>query len=139
MRIKRHNAICNYLTRPLEEKGYTVHQELFLRLPDWRTLKLDIVGYSVDHLINTQILNDQFQLDDTLANKVEKYELLRPQLEPLRPNGVFSSLTLNWRNAFSRELAKFFMSFHLFRRLKLVSWRPKPSYEQRASGELSRI
>lgn len=106
-RITRHNAVCNYVARSLEHKGYFVNKEPIFRMPDGRKLNPDLVTYATDHslVIDAQIINDQFPLKVAHEAKIDKYEVLRPQLQPLRPNGVFfTTFTMNWRGAISQEI-----------------------------------
>lgn len=59
----------------------------------------------------------QSRVDNYIFIKVNKYEIVRPQLQPLRPNGVSSLLflTYNWRGALSKDSAKFLLAFHILR------------------------
>lgn len=117
LRVRRHNDICSYVKRSLEQKGLTVHFEPQFKYNDL-VLKPDLVAYSNNNvfILDIQIINDQFNLRVAHMNKVTKYEVLRPQLDPLRPGGaVFMSLTVNWRGVFSVESFRLLTACHLLR------------------------
>lgn len=106
LRIKRHNAICKHIARSHEQKGYLVNEEPIFRMTDGRKLKPDIVAYNNDHsmIIDSQIINNQFPLTEAHRAKVEKYNVLIPQLQPLRPSGTLvTSFTMNWLGAIAVE------------------------------------
>lgn len=62
LRINRHDQLCNYLSRSLLQRGYSVQQEPVLESPDGSKLKPDLVASSTNHtvLIDFQVVNDQF-------------------------------------------------------------------------------
>lgn len=73
-------------------------------------MKPDLVVYNNSNTFNIdlQVINDQYSLDRARENKVGKYSVLNPQLDPLRPKGaIFTSLTTNWRGMIAPKV------FHL--------------------------
>lgn len=106
LRIRRHDNLCNYIARNLDNKGYSCHLEERHTLPSGQVLKPDITAYSENDIliIDAQVINDQFPLQEAHENKIKKYEPLKQQLTPLRPDGVkLTSLTLNWRGSISKD------------------------------------
>lgn len=92
--IKHRNALSNYLARSLEQRGHSVHREPLFRAPNGRRLKTDLVTYCADHTLDSQVINDPFSFTEAHQQKINKYGVLRPQLQDLHLNGVyFSSLT----------------------------------------------
>lgn len=117
LRIRRHDDVCLYVIRSLQQKGFSVQSEP--RFPyNHSFLKPDIVAYNSSNvfIIDFQVINDQFNLDLAHCNKVEKYSVLRPQLDPLRPNGsIFTSITVNWRGLVSPKSFASVTGSHLLR------------------------
>lgn len=107
-RIARHDAILRLLTREFDNRGFSCFIEPVYRVPAG-TFKPDLVAYSSSQVVvvDVQIINDQFNLEEAHFTKVAKYDsVLRDLLEPQRPLGVsFSSLTLNWRGCVSLNSA----------------------------------
>lgn len=116
--IKRHNALSNYLARSFEQRGYSVHREPLLRAPNGRRLKSDLLTYCADTtlVVDSQVNNDPFSFTEAHHQKINKYEVLRPQLQDLRPNSVyFSSWTFSWRALMCLDSVKFLSGFHILR------------------------
>ncbi len=102
-RIKRHDAISNYLCRSAAQRGFTPHVEEKFQTPSGN-LKPDLGLYREDRVVvvDTQVINDQFPLQLAHKNKVDKYDApLRPLLFGLRAKGpYFTSFTISWRTTF---------------------------------------
>lgn len=83
----------------LEKQGVACKQRANISAARRRRKKLmpDMVAYTAYNSLMTdaQIINDQFPLRVTHDAKMNKNEILRPRLQPLRPNGVFS-VVLPW-------------------------------------------
>lgn len=127
LRIKRHNALVHYLIRSLNNRGFSTHLEPSFKINE-ATLKPDIVAYSPDKVfvIDAQVINDQYNLDEAHENKINKCLPLVPQLDRLRSGGcMVSSLTINWRGCFSPGSCKDLLAWRLInkRDLKILSLR----------------
>lgn len=99
-RINRHNSLVQYLNRTRTARNYTVHVEPSFTIDNSTKFNLDLVIYSPDRviLVDLQVVNDQFPLQTAHPNMIQKYEVLRQQLQGLRSGGFHgSTLTLNWR------------------------------------------
>lgn len=127
-RIQRHNAVVNYLSRSLAQRGYTVHKEPVHEVAAG-VFKPDLVAYSPQQVIviDAQVVNDQLHLDQVHRTKALKYEsALRASLQPLRPRGVlFTTCTTNWRGVFSAASANDLLTFGAINKkdLRVVSTR----------------
>lgn len=72
--------------------------------------------YCADHTLDSQVINDPFSFTEAHQQKINKYGVLRPQLQDLRLNGVyFSSLTFSWHGLMCLDSAKFLSGFHILR------------------------
>jgi len=127
LRIQRHDKLVKYIARSLDQRGKTVHIE-----PKFDTregvYKPDLVVYdaNVTTVLDIQIINDQFPLEEAHENKVKKYkEALKSQLEGLRGETRFTSFTINWRGAISKSSANQLVGWHLLgkRDLKILTVR----------------
>lgn len=75
-------------------------------------LKPDLAIYEQSHVsvVDIQIINNQFPLNTTHSNKID-----RPLLDSLRPEPVtISSLTLNWRGSIATDSINDLVSTRLF-------------------------
>lgn len=87
-RVKRHDAIVNYVHRVVQDRGMSVHKELQFRVGE-STLKPDLVVYNQDRVVvDVQIVNDQFPLEPAYCNKIKKYLPFNDQLAGLQPGGA---------------------------------------------------
>lgn len=88
-RIKRHNAIVHYIQRISQDRGFTVHKEKQFIINN-STLKPDLILYSDDRIdsLVVQIINDKFSPRQAHVTKKEKCEVLKDQLDGLRPGGI---------------------------------------------------
>lgn len=118
LRIKRHNSLVQYLNRTLTSRNNTVHVEPIFTV-DNNKLKPDLVIYNFERvvLVDVQIINDQFPLQTAHLNKIKKYEVLKSQLQDLRPGGLFcTTLTVNWRGVIAERSFRDLMALGLLRR-----------------------
>lgn len=99
-RLTRHNGLTKYFRKLCHGRGKTVHYEPVFETTDKCKLKPDLVIYEESGItvVDVQIINDQFPLNDAHQNKIDKYNPPIPLLDGLRPSPVkLTSLTLNWR------------------------------------------
>lgn len=91
LRVRRHDDLCSYVRRSLEQRNFTVHSEPKFHLPDDKTLKPDPIAYSTNNIfcLDLQVINNQYSLQKAHENKVKKYRVLKPQIDPFRGKGVF--------------------------------------------------
>lgn len=115
-RIKRHDAVVKLVARELDNKQFSVFAERLYQTPVG-ALKPDIVAFREDKIVvvDVQVINDQFNLEEAHFNKVSKYDApLRDILAPQRSgNIVFTSLILNWRGCISRNSVDSLLNNHL--------------------------
>lgn len=126
-RIKRNDAIVNYVQKIVQDRGITDHKEPHFKI-DNSTLKPDLVLYTTDrvHALDIQIVNDQFSLQQAHTNKCNKYRQLHSQLNGLRPGGFrCDTLTLNWRDVVAEASYKELTAFQILRKgdFKIISTR----------------
>lgn len=84
VRIKRHDALVNYVQKVAQERGLTVHKEPKFKVGN-NVLKPDLVVYSVDRVVvaDVQVVSEQYPLSRAHQNKVDKYRPLQDQLTGL--------------------------------------------------------
>ncbi|KAF8793396.1 Retrovirus-related Pol polyprotein type-2 like protein [Argiope bruennichi] len=111
LRIKRHKAISNYISRSLQQKGFQVAEEPIYLLPAG-TLKPDLVANKKDTVLvlDAQIVGDGVELDSAHTTKCLKYNIkLLEQAVKVQTDAqkvIFSSITLNWRGIWSPKSAQ---------------------------------
>ncbi|KAF8789294.1 Retrovirus-related Pol polyprotein type-2 like protein [Argiope bruennichi] len=101
-RIKRHNAISNYISRSLQQKGFQVTEDIIFPLPAG-TLKPDLVTNKNNTalLLDAQIVGDGVELDSSHTAKCARYNI--KSIEPAvkvqtdAQKVIFSSIMVNWR------------------------------------------
>lgn len=125
MRIKRHDAVVNYLKRNLIKQGYTVESE-----PHFNTSqglrKPDLVA-SVGHtsiVIDAQVVGDQTDLGKADRDKVAYYsgnsslsDLIKAKY--CTTNVLTLSATLNWRGVWSPRSADNLLKRGIIKRTEL--------------------
>lgn len=126
-RVKRHDNLVNYIRRIVHDRGITAHHEPKFKVVN-STLKPDLVLYTQDrvHVLDIQVVNDQFSLQTAHINKRSKYECLRSQLEGLRPGGFrCDTLTVNRRGVVAESSSKELTAFGILKRsdFKVISSR----------------
>lgn len=112
IRIKRHNAISNYIARSLNNQGYQVENE-----PTFTTTegvrKPDIVATLGDtsFIVDTQIVGEQTDLEQTNKNKINYYKnntTLQDEIKSRYGSGTVLTFaaTLNWRGVWAKSSAE---------------------------------
>lgn len=88
-RIKRRNALMDYVPKVGHDRGMSVHKEPVFKVGG-RKLIPNLVIYNPDRvvLVDAQVVNEQFPLERGHSNKVEKYSSLGDQLAGLRTGGI---------------------------------------------------
>lgn len=112
LRIKRHNAVANYITRSLEGKGYLVEQEPTFSTAEGNR-KPDVVATlgKTTLVIDAQVVNDQMNLEEANQNKINYYKnnsTLAQKIKEKYGSDTILTLaaTLTWRGIWSKTSAE---------------------------------
>lgn len=111
-RIKRHDAVVNYLMRSAAQKGFEVEKEVRYNTTSHGVLKPDLVITKARKalILDVQVVTDSYDLDHPHRNKVNKYrkaELLQKIRERTGKDEVdVTSLTANWRGIICKKSAE---------------------------------
>lgn len=125
IRIKRHNAISNYIARNLSNQGYRVENE-----PTFTTSegvrKPDVIATLGDtsFIVDTQIVGEQTDLEHINRNKINYYKnnpTLINEIKNKYGSGTVLTYaaTLNWRGVWAKTSAEDLLERGIIRRKDL--------------------
>lgn len=108
-RIKRHDALVNYIDRSAAQRGFVVLKEKKIRLPTGINLKPDLIALNDQDaiIVDAQVVSDSCKLKDRHIDKVKKYNtsevkdyIFNKYNKDLKS---VTSLTVNWRGVLCKE------------------------------------
>lgn len=110
-RVKRHNAVCNYIAKKLRKKGYVVDKEPKMQTAEGLR-KPDIVATlgSTSIIVDAQVLGEQVNLDEANQKKIDYYSKNRSLQENIMvkyssDTVITTAATFSWRGLWSKSSA----------------------------------
>lgn len=128
VRIKRHDNLVAHVARELEANEFQVTVEPKLQTAEG-VRKPDIVAKRgvLGVVIDAQVINDQYNLDDAHENKIKYYRNIEDNIKQHYQveNVVMTSITLSWRGIWSKASAVSLLDLGIIRKktLKVMSSR----------------
>lgn len=129
-RIKRHNAVADYVAKLMVDDGYAVHKEPRIRVGA-EFLVPDVIGVKAGDVVvvDAQVVSDKIDVDVAHATKRAKYQGVAFLNEVRRVYSGDTSrtltATLNWRGIWSPKSARELLDVGIImkRHLKIFSTR----------------
>lgn len=111
MRIKRHDAVCNYIAKKLTKSGYTVDKEPKINT-DEGLRKPDLVATlgATTIIVDAQVLGEQVDLEAANQKKIDYYGKNNSLIENIKrkygsDTVLTTAATFSWRGIWSKSSA----------------------------------